>query len=194
MKTKKDFPFQRLVIVAYRLPFKVVKKKAGFVACQNSGGLVSAILSLSTKFRVTEATGEMNKIIWVGEGREVFDKIGNKQDISESFDLMPVHIPPGTNEKYYGGFCNDMIWPLFHYFPSLANYDKSYFPAYVQANKLFYDQLRTIIRPGDFIWIHDYQLFMLPDLIRKDHPDQAIGFFLHIPFPCFEIFRLMPRP
>ena len=193
MKTKKDFPFQRLIIVAYRLPFKVIKKKEGCFAYQNTGGLVSAILSLSTKFQVTESTGEMNKIIWVGEGKEVFDKIENKQNISETFDLVSVHIPHKINEKYYGGFCNNMIWPLFHYFPSLANYDKSYFPAFVHANNLFYDQLRTIIRPGDFIWIHDYQLFLLPDLIRKDHPDQAIGFFLHIPFPCFEIFRLMPR-
>ncbi len=193
MERKKDFPFQRLVIVAYRLPFKFIRNKGGVTVHQNAGGLVSAVLSLSEQLPTVDQFGNKRKIVWVGEGKDLpYEIVKGKQSI-KAFELVPVPIPEKVNEKFYGGFCNDMIWPLFHYFPSLANYDEHYFMAYVQANKLFYEQLKKVIRPGDFIWIHDYQLFLLPDLIRKEFPEIAIGFFLHIPFPSYEIFRLMPR-
>ncbi|HSN50702.1 MAG TPA: trehalose-6-phosphate synthase, partial [Bacteroidales bacterium] len=81
----------------------------------------------------------------------------------------------------------------FHYFPSLVNYNETFFEAYDKANRLFADQLKSIIQPGDFIWVHDYQLMLLPEMIRQDFPEATIGFFLHIPFPSYEIFRLLPR-
>lgn len=110
-----------------------------------------------------------------------------------AYQLVPVDIAPRINEKYYGGFCNDLIWPLFHYFPSLVVHDESYFESYVEANRLFAERIRTIYQPGDFIWVHDYQLFLVPELLRKALPNSTIGFFLHIPFPSFEVFRNMPR-
>ena len=193
MKKEEIFPYQRLIIVAYRLPFKFIKKKGGVTAFQNSGGLVSAILSLSNKLPLVDTGGNKSRIVWVGEGHEVPEKALNDMTISRNFDLKPVHIPENINNKYYGGFCNDTIWPLFHYFPSITTYDESYFNAYIQANKLFYEQIKKVIHPGDFIWVHDYQLFLVPDLIRRDFPNVTIGFFLHIPFPSYEIFRLLPR-
>ena len=177
----------RIIIVAYRLPFKLVKKKGKYQAVQNAGGLVSAILSLSGK---KDYPGKgSSRILWIGTGEK---ELGAKKT-NPYFDLFPVEIPHKINEKYYGGFCNDTIWPLFHYFPSQTVYETEYFDAYVKANELFLKKLKEIIRPGDFIWIHDYQLFLLPGLVREAFPESNIGFFLHIPFPSFEIFRLLPR-
>ncbi|MFZ0281184.1 MAG: bifunctional alpha,alpha-trehalose-phosphate synthase (UDP-forming)/trehalose-phosphatase [Bacteroidales bacterium] len=187
MKTFDQYNFKRIIIVAYRLPFKLIRKKDEYFTAQNSGGLVSAILSLSEK--QNPLINSSSKILWVGTGEK---KLGD-ENIHPNFELHPVEIGRKISEKYYGGFCNDTIWPLFHYFPSRTVYDNSYFDAYVAANNLFYQKLETLIRPGDFIWIHDYQLFLLPDLIRKSFPSADIGFFLHIPFPSYELFRLLPR-
>lgn len=188
MSTKGQIDFKRIIIVAYRLPFKLLRKKDKLNAVQNSGGLVSAILSLSEKMNIDN--NMPSKILWVGTGDL---QLGN-ENINDRFDLFPLEIPRKINEKFYGGFCNDTIWPLFHYFPQGTVYDNSYFDAYKIANNLFYERLKSLIRPGDFIWIHDYQLFFLPDMIRQSFPKANIGFFLHIPFPSFEVFRLFPRP
>lgn len=193
MKAFTKFPYNRLVIVAYRLPFKFIRRKDGIWASQNSGGLVSAVLSLSSKLLPAHNDPDNSKIVWIGEGKEINGKIINENAIPKNFELLPVNIPARLNEQYYGGFCNDTIWPLFHYFPSLVTYDEKYFDAYLQANKLFYDQLKKVIQPGDFVWVHDYQLFLIPDMVRRDFPELPIGFFLHIPFPSYEIFRLMPK-
>ena len=187
MKMPDQIDFKRIIIVANRLPFKLVKKKDQYIAVQNSGGLVSAILSLSEKMNINKK--EASKILWVGTG----DLQLGKEDINPNFDLYPLEIPRKINEKFYGGFCNDTIWPLFHYFPQGTVYDNSYFEAYKTANNLFFERLQKLIQPGDFIWIHDYQLFLLPELVRRSFPMANIGFFLHIPFPSFEIFRLFPR-
>ena len=189
MNTLNQLSFKRLVIVAYRLPFKLVKNGNENIAVQNAGGLVSAILSLSEKMNSNTETAA--KILWVGTG----EKELGKENINPHFDLFPVEIPAEMNEKYYGGFCNDTIWPLFHYFPFITKYDNEYFDAYEQSNQLFFQKLKDIILPGDFIWVHDYQLFLLPALIRNAFAKIAIniGFFLHIPFPSSEIFRMLPN-
>jgi trehalose 6-phosphate synthase/phosphatase len=185
MKKFDQVNFKRIVIVAYRLPFKLIKKKKGNIAVQNSGGLVSAILSLSEQMKQDNTS---SKILWVGTG----DKQLSDENIHPRFNLHSVEIPHKINEKYYGGFCNDTIWPLFHYFPSRTVYDSSYYEAYLEANTLFFQELQNLIQPGDFIWIHDYQLFLLPEMIRKSFPEANIGFFLHIPFPSYELLRLFP--
>ena len=187
MKTFDKFDFKRIIVVAYRLPFKILRKKEEFYPIQNSGGLVSAILSLSSK--MNSENNSSSKILWVGTGDPELGKI----NVHPGIELVPVEIPRKINDKYYGGFCNDTIWPLFHYFPTNTVYDTSYYNAYVTANNLFFQKLQKIIEPGDFVWAHDYQLFLLPDMIRKSFPKLDIGFFLHIPFPSFEMFRLLPK-
>ena len=185
--------FKRLVIAAYRLPFKFSKTGNGFKAIQNSGGLVSAILSLSENFKKKHSKDISGKILWAGVGDNLADNFTADQFENENFDIAPVNIPSRTNDLFYGGFCNDMIWPLFHYFPTYSVFNVQYYEAYREANSIFCDEIVKSIRPGDFIWIHDYQLMLLPEMIRKKVPGATIGFFLHIPFPSFEIFRLMPR-
>jgi trehalose 6-phosphate synthase/phosphatase len=185
--------FDRLVIAAYRLPFKFKKTKKGYLTMQNSGGLVSAMLALSENFR-KETTGGFNeKIVWTGVGDNLPDDFSMTKFENKYFDLNPVYLSQHLNELFYGGFCNDLIWPLFHYFPSYSVFDTKYFAAYMEANQSFCKEMVKLIKPGDFIWVHDYQLMMLPEMIREKVPEATIGFFLHIPFPSFEIFRLIPR-
>lgn len=184
--------FQRLVIAAYRLPFKFTKTKSGYKAVQNSGGLVSAILALSENFKKSGKQLATTKIVWAGVAEGLPDGDSSKKYENEHFDLAPVALHHSLNELYYGGFCNNLLWPLFHYFPTYSVFDSEYFKAYEEANSKFCDEIVKIIQPGDFIWVHDYQLMLLPEMIRKKVPDVSIGFFLHIPFPSYEIFRLLP--
>ncbi len=185
--------FKRLVIAAYRLPFKLNKTKKGYKAVQNSGGLVSAILALSENFKKSNKDLKNSKIVWAGITDNLPDDVTSDNFENENFDILPVTIPKKINDLFYGGFCNDLIWPLFHYFPSYAVFNSDYFKAYEEANIKFCEELVKTIKPGDFVWIHDYQLMLLPEMIRQRVPDATIGFFLHIPFPSFEIFRLLPR-
>ncbi|MCL6100919.1 MAG: bifunctional alpha,alpha-trehalose-phosphate synthase (UDP-forming)/trehalose-phosphatase [Bacteroidetes bacterium] len=185
--------FERLVIAAYRLPFKFTKLKNGYKVVQNSGGLVSAILSLSQNFKKRSSYIGNNKIVWAGIAENLPDNFTAKKFENEFFEIAPVNLPQKLNELFYGGFCNGLIWPLFHYFPSYSVFDNENFKAYEEANLKFCEEIIKIIKPGDFIWVHDYQLFLLPEMIRKKVPDATIGFFLHIPFPSFELFRLLPH-
>ncbi len=182
----------RLIIVAYRLPFKIIRDDVDQVSLfQNSGGLVSAVLSLAQGQENASFEFE-DKIQWVGYTDNSKEELEGVPLENENFKAHPVFISPELNDKYYEGFCNDLVWPLFHYFPTLAKFDNSSFEAYQEANMLFYDALVNVIQPDDVIWIHDYQLMLLPDLIRQKFPNNKIGFFFHIPFPSYEIFRLLP--
>ncbi|TDB67073.1 bifunctional alpha,alpha-trehalose-phosphate synthase (UDP-forming)/trehalose-phosphatase [Arundinibacter roseus] len=181
----------RLILAAYRLPFKIIQNETGYSLFQNSGGLVSAVLSLA-QGQVNTSFDFADKIQWVGYTDNNPEELAGVTLENESFKAHPVFIPPQINEPYYEGFCNDLIWPLFHYFPSLAHFENTNFEAYQEANLLFFEKLKEIIQPNDVIWIHDYQLMLLPDLIRQQFPTNKIGFFFHIPFPSYEIFRLLP--
>jgi trehalose 6-phosphate synthase/phosphatase len=185
--------FKRLVIAAYRLPFKFSKNKNGYKAVQNSGGLVSAILSLSENSKKNSSLEFREKIVWAGVTDYLPEFSPTNKFQNDFFDIVPIEIPTRLNDSFYGGFCNDLIWPLFHYFPSYSIYNEEYFQAYKDANTKFCEDIVRISKPGDFIWIHDYHLMLLPEMIREKIPDATIGFFLHIPFPSFEIFRLLPH-
>ncbi len=181
----------RLVIVAYRLPFKIIKEEDEVSLFQNSGGLVSAVLSL-----VGDGSNDPivsgDKIQWIGYSDNSKQELEGVSLENDSFKAHPVFIPDDVNENYYEGFCNDLIWPLCHYFPSHARFEDAYFQAYEQANQLFFEKLEEIIQPGDIIWVQDYQLMLLPQMIREKFPDNKIGFFFHIPFPSYELFRMLP--
>jgi len=107
-------------------------------------------------------------------------------------NCIPVFLPKKQIENYYLGFCNKTIWPLFHYFPVRTVYEEHFWKTYKQVNLTFCNEVMKIVKPGDYIWVHDYQLMLLPKLLRDKLPDLEIGFFLHIPWPSFELFRLLP--
>ncbi len=184
--------YKRLVIVAYRLPFALKHREGKLTAVQNAGGLVSAVLSLTKRMDKAGQADYYDKTVWVGKGEFDSQQLDAIPEVRETFELRSVRIPEGINEKFYGGFSNNLIWPLFHYFPSMAIYGEGYFEAYQKANELFFQELKKVVQPGDFIWIHDYHLFLLPAMVRDHFHDVSVSFFLHIPFPSYEVFRIMP--
>ena len=109
------------------------------------------------------------------------------------FHAHPVFLSDRSMDKFYHGFCNKTIWPLFHYFPSYAVCEESLYAHYRCVNRIFCEAVARLVQPEDVVWIHDYHLMLLPQLLRQQKPAATIGFFLHIPFPSFEIFRLLPQ-
>jgi len=108
------------------------------------------------------------------------------------FNIYPVSLSKRDIDQYYHGFCNKTIWPLFHYFSQYTTHDKNLWEAYKRVNEHFSEAIINVAKEGDIIWIHDYHLMLLPGILREKIPNSTIGFFLHIPFPAFEIFRLLP--
>lgn len=180
----------KFVIVANRLPVTVSKVDGELVYTPSNGGLATAMSSLQI--------GSEDKRLWVGwpgiasddltpaERRAVTRKL-------QSFGCYPVFLTHQQIKLFYEGYCNDTIWPMFHYFQSVAVHDNRYWAAYQEVNQLY---SRAVSRHADeaaTIWVHDYQLMLLPQILRERLPLSLIGFFLHIPFPSFEIYRLLPE-
>jgi trehalose 6-phosphate synthase/phosphatase len=106
--------------------------------------------------------------------------------------IHPVFMTRAEVESFYGGFCNKTIWPLFHYFTMHASYQRSDWEAYRRLNQVYADLLLGQLRPGDSLMVNDYHLMLVPRLVKEALPGLTTYFFLHIPFPTFEIFRLLP--
>jgi len=134
--------------------------------------------------------------IWIGwPGDEVSDEKDKKKVITQlkELSLLPVFLTQEEVSQYYEGFSNEVLWPVFHYYVSTyANYRQTNWDYYKKVNHKFKEVVIANAEPGDTIWVHDYQLLLLPELIRQEMPDVSIGFFLHIPFPSYEMFRLIP--
>jgi trehalose 6-phosphate synthase/phosphatase len=176
---------QRLLIVSNRLPITIQEKKGDLHAEPSVGGLATGLRSWYKSYPSIW-------IGWAGIGRK---KIKKEKDIMErllSENCHPVPLSQHDVEAYYQGICNRTIWPLFHYFPLYAEYSEDFWQAYERVNTAFANVVSGIARPNDIIWVHDYHLMLLPKLLREKLPKATIGFFLHIPFPSFEIFRLLP--
>lgn len=184
----------RLLIVSNRLPITVEKKDGKLTLRESSGGLVSGISSYLDSLKGSSFPSK-NDYIWVGwPGIDIEekDKEELKSKLLQDYKAYTVFLSKETMQKFYQGFCNKTIWPLFHYFPSYAAYEEDYWHNYELVNEKFCEALMEIIKPDDLIWVHDYHLMLLPKLIRERMPDVRIGFFLHIPFPNYEIFSLLP--
>jgi trehalose 6-phosphate synthase/phosphatase len=185
---------RRLVVVSNRLPFQLLEKKKAIVMKESDGGLVSALKSY---FESEHNLNTFSSILWIGSAdfpEMRWKKYLESPQTGGSFDVDPIFVESRTYNKYYNGFCNATIWPLFHYFPSIVEYDEETFQCYQEVNQIFSAKLLSVLRPDDILWIHDYQLMQLPGLVREKLPGATIGFFLHIPFPNFEIFRLLHKP
>jgi trehalose 6-phosphate synthase/phosphatase len=182
----------RLIIISNRLPFSIDHEGDQLSLRQSSGGLVSAIKSYFESD--SSANRGFTEKLWLGvadfpqnEWTIVNDKLEGRD-----FQIIPLFLNKLVYKDYYNGFSNSVLWPLFHYFPNLVEYQAHYFDAYVRVNKSFADKLIPLLRPDDTVWIHDYQLMLLPEMLRAAKPDATVGFFLHIPFPSYELFRTLP--
>ncbi|HEY3405427.1 MAG TPA: bifunctional alpha,alpha-trehalose-phosphate synthase (UDP-forming)/trehalose-phosphatase [Ohtaekwangia sp.] len=191
----KDATSKRLIIVSNRLPFQLVRQNNRTELKESDGGLVSALKSY---FEMNGGRQEsFASVVWIGSAEfneTSWEKLNKKKLREITYTVEPIFIEKKTYDKFYNGFCNATLWPLFHYFPSFVEFDNETFKSYEEVNNLFAEKILSILEPDDILWIHDYQLMLLPQLIRQQRPATTIGFFLHIPFPSFEIFRLLHRP
>jgi len=182
----------RLLVVSNRLPVTVSEKEGQIKFQKSAGGLVSGLSVYLDSLKSSSIVEK--KYLWIGwPGVAVAEKKKDevkKKLLSEVYSY-PVFISAKEMDNFYHGFCNKTIWPLFHYFPSYTVYDDTYWETYKKMNETFRDAVLEVVRPTDAIWIHDYHLMLLPKMLRKKLRN-PIGFFLHIPFPSFEMFRLLP--
>lgn len=151
------------------------------------GGVATGLSSLDTDW-------EKCWIGWPGIdlGDCSGDQVSSAQRRLRKENFYPVGLSAREVEDYYHGFCNEVVWPIFHYFVQYATYKKKFWDSYIEVNGKFARAILDVARDGDRIWIHDYHLMLVPDMVKKELPDSSIGFFLHIPFPSSEIFRLIP--
>ncbi|MBN1781090.1 bifunctional alpha,alpha-trehalose-phosphate synthase (UDP-forming)/trehalose-phosphatase [bacterium] len=179
---------QRLILVSNRLPVTVEKRKGEIHFKQSVGGLATGLSSFYQTYNS----------LWFGWcGLPSNHVKGNERRtiekrLREHHASHTLFISRNDQRLFYSGFCNKTIWPLFHYFTEYAEFQQNLWQSYVRVNRLFCHQLLDIIGPEDIVWIHDYHLMLLPHMLREKLPATQIGFFLHIPFPSYEIFRLLP--
>lgn len=111
----------------------------------------------------------------------------------EKLGCYPIFLSQQQIENFYDGYANATLWPLFHYFQSLTEHQDEFWQSYVKVNQLYHAAVQKYASDDAQIWIHDYHLMLLPGMVRAELPEASIGFFLHIPFPSYEIFRLLPN-
>lgn len=183
----------KLIVVSNRIPV-TLNEKFEPEQIKSAGGLVSAISAYIKYIREKDFFDE--EPIWAGwPGKDIPEK-GHKKAREICLDkerILPVFLPKKVIDPFYSGICNKTIWPLFHYFTEAAHFNNEEWEVYRYVNNLFAEQILNIVEDGDIIWIHDYHLMLLPELLRNSGKNVEIGFFLHIPFPTYEVFRLMPR-
>ena len=172
----------RIILVSNRLPVTVRQGRRGAQELSvSSGGLVAGLNPLH----------ERRNGIWIGHPGEEPDHVTSVALATRR--LVPVNVPASDYRDYYEGFGNSALWPLFHYLLETCEYDPAHFEAYRRVNELFAEVVAENVRAGDAVWIHDYQLMLLPHMVRDRVQDVRIGFFLHTPFPSAEVFRVLPQ-
>jgi trehalose 6-phosphate synthase/phosphatase len=184
----------RLIIVSNRLPFTVSMVDGTPNFQRSSGGLATGLSScLSRAATGSPGPSDFLWFGWPGCPIPLDHQTAVSQYALTEFRAVPVFLPQQSVERFYQGFCNQTLWPLFHYFPALTRQDSDAWREYQRVNGLFAQALFDFLRPDDLVWIHDYHLMLLPALLRQRFPRLAIGFFLHIPFPCPDVFRSLNK-
>ena len=185
---------RRLVVVSNRLPFTARVENSKLQFSQSAGGLATGISAFLDSYKYHLPVREEH--LWVGWPGGTIDESFRQELRARSLSehqSYPVFLSEEDMDLFYLGFCNKTLWPLFHYFPSYTVYNDEYWQNYKKVNRFFADTLLEILRPDDVVWIQDYHLMLLPLMLRRHRPNGLTGFFLHTPFPSFEIFRLLPR-
>lgn len=175
----------KLIIVSNRLPISVRVEENEFVYSQSAGGLATGLSSFH----------HPKKDLWIGWAGCEIEQEKDQEKLTKTLrkeGLVPIFMSNQEIEDFYEGFSNKTIWPLFHYFKQYTEYNPNYWKVYQNINQRFCDTILEYAKPDDTIWVHDYQLMLLPQMLRKKLPSATIGFFLHIPFPSYELFRTLP--
>jgi trehalose 6-phosphate synthase/phosphatase len=178
---------RRLVLVSNRLPITVRSEHGRASVVRSSGGLASALRTPH------ELTGGL-WVGWPGDVSRMSPSERAETDVAiGALNCVPVHLTPSEIAHYYDGFSNAVLWPLLHYRIDKVNLDAERdWTVYEAVNRRFAERVAAAWRPGDVVWVHDYQLALVPDMLRALVPNATIGFFLHVPFPPAELFNVLP--
>ncbi len=176
----------KIFLVSNRLPFNVSIEN-GKVSLQYAvGGLSNSLNSFY----------QSKNAVWIGwpgiSSEKALGYESQIKDILKQKNCVPVFLSENEIEQYYENFCNKTIWPSFNYFTQYTKYDNVSWKFYSMVNERFAKELAEEIQDDDLVWIHDYHLMLLPQRLRQKIAGCSIGFFLHTPFPSFEIFRMLP--
>ncbi len=175
----------KTIIVSNRLPVRIEREGDSITYQSSEGGLATGLGSIY----------KSGNNIWVGWPGESFEKEEDKAEVRQGLkkeNMRPVFLTDEELELYYLGFSNQTLWPAFHYFMQYMEFDNAKWESYKAVNQKFAEAVLAETENGDTIWVHDYQLMLVPAIVRKERPDIAIGFFQHIPFPSYEVFRTLP--
>jgi trehalose 6-phosphate synthase/phosphatase len=178
----------RLIVVSNRLPFSLRRAVDGWREERSTGGLAAALGPMLRE----------RKGVWIGwPGESAGEHEDARRELLQRWrdehGLIAIDLPKEIASDFYEGYANQTLWPLFHEFPTNVVFDASGWDAYVETNRIFADAVAREMRPGDLVWVHDYHLMLVPQMLRERSPQARVGFFLHIPFPASEIFRILPR-
>ncbi|HEX8371461.1 MAG TPA: bifunctional alpha,alpha-trehalose-phosphate synthase (UDP-forming)/trehalose-phosphatase, partial [Chthoniobacterales bacterium] len=160
----------------------------GETITKSSGGLVAALEGLSP---------EDYHLKWIGWPGGAITDPARQQEVAQVLEsehgCIPVFLSEEEVAGHYEGLSNSSVWPLLHYMPNYMRYDAAWWEHYRTVNQRFADKVLEMAQPGDLVWVHDYQLMLVPRMLQERMPELKIGFFLHTPFPSFETFRCHPN-
>jgi len=177
----------RLLLVSNRLPVTVKSDKDGVSVVRSAGGLATGL----------RGPHERSGGVWIGWPGDV-SRLTPPQRASVEAQLaelrcVPIQLSASEVSRYYEGYSNQVLWPLCHYFIERIPRQDRDWDVYRKVNERFADLVARQYQPGDTIWVHDYQLMLVPAFLRARLPQARIGYFHHIPFPSSEIFRSLPH-
>ncbi len=175
------------IIVSNRLPVQITIDKDAINLKGSVGGLATGMKSVHAE----------GNSIWIGWSGLKEEDVTPENSINifnalKKEKCVPVALTDDDVENFYLGFSNKTLWPLFHYFTEYTTFDNNQWISYKEVNEKFAEIVLENCEDGDTIWVHDYQLLLVPQLIKEKKPATKIGLFLHIPYPSFEIFRTFP--
>jgi len=178
----------RIVLVSNRLPLIVERDGSNLLVHPGSGGLVAALVPALKRIGG----------IWIGWPGEVQDESGDLDALLEGYgqkqgyEIAAVPLTPDDYKLFYEGFCNQIIWPLFHDLQSLCNFQPEFWKVSLKVEQSFADVMQSRLQPDDLIWVHDYHLLGLGKALQDRGIENTVAFFLHIPFPPPDIFLKLP--
>jgi len=180
----------RLIVVSNRLPFALDSTGEDlWTVTPAVGGLVSAIEPV-----LRERGGTW--IGWPGIAGEIPKEPLVEATRYAGYKVVPVSLSETERDEFYYGYSNEVIWPLFHDLQNFCNFEPAFWQAYKQVNVRYADAIAQSAQPDDFIWVHDYHLMYVAQALREQSVDRklsALTFFLHIPFPPYDIFAKLPQ-
>ena len=177
---------KKVINVANRLPVTL----GSTVNCpisKSSGGLVAALEG------VNNDEFQLHSLGWPGVAVDEQNQQAISNTLNNDYDCTPVFLSEDEINGYYHGLSNSSLWPLLHYNRVYMRYSEADWEAYVAVNQKFADAVLASAQDDDIVWVHDYHLMLLPEMLRKARPALKVGFFLHTPFPSSEIIRCHPR-